>query len=73
VQIVLATHSLFLLRELEILSQEQRYASVPRRYITFSLKGGTVTAVQGDRIEEVEPIVSLEESLEQSDRYLEME
>lgn len=73
VQIVLATHSLFLLRELEILSQEKRYAAVPQRYITFNLKGSAVTTVQGDRIEEIEPVVSLEESLEQSDRYLEME
>lgn len=73
VQIFLATHSLFLLRELEILSQHERYRELPQHYITFSLKGGEVSVSQGERIEEAEPIVSLDESLEQSDRYLEME
>ena len=73
VQLFLATHSLFLLRELEILSMKKIYRDLPQRYITFDLTAGGVAVVQGDRIEEVEPIVSLDESLAQSDRYLEME
>ena len=73
IQVFLATHSLFLLRELEILSMSKDYQTLPQSYITFSLAGGRVAVAQGARIEEVEPIVSLDESLSQSDRYLEME
>lgn len=73
VQVFMATHSLFLLRELEILSMKEPRGASPQRYIAFEPKGDGIAVAQGDRIEEVEPVATLDESLEQSDRYLEME
>ncbi len=73
VQIFIATHSLFLLRELEILTMRRSYAHIPQRYITFNPRKTGIEVMQGDRIEEVEPIAALDESLAQSDRYLELE
>ncbi len=71
IQVFIATHSLFLLREIEILSTTL-YKDVSQRYIALSLEGDTIELTQGDSIEEVEPIVSLDESLMQSDRFLEI-
>ena len=73
VQIFIATHSLFLLREIEILTMQRSYAHIPQRYITFNPRKTGIEVMQGDRIEEVEPIAALDESLAQSDRYLELE
>lgn len=68
-QVFLATHSLFLLRELEILLANTRETMAAR---FFSLRAGEngVQVVQGDKLEEIGEFVSLEESLMQSDRYL---
>ena len=59
VQIILATHSLFLLREIEIAK-----ARVPARqqvhYVALSIAN------------EVDPIASLNADLEQTDRYMEL-
>lgn len=70
VQVVVATHSLFLLREFDILGSSD-FQGVKRRY--FALQRGTegVGVSQGDMVDDVEPLLALDEELEQSDRFLE--
>ena len=69
-QVIIATHSLFLLKELYILSKENKAATV--RY--FGLQGtghhpGTVNTE--DDLEALPDIASLEAELEQTDRFTE--
>lgn len=72
VQVILATHSLFLLREVEILQGSSKTAVEPRpRYFSLGLGRQGVEVSQGEDIAEVDPLVLLDESLKQSDRYLE--
>jgi len=71
IQIFIATHSLFLLRELEILSQAKEFKKVKHRYFALTLKDSGVGVEQGDSLEEINSLVLLDEELEQSDRYME--
>ena len=72
IQVFIATHSLFLLREIEILSNKKTYARVKQRYFSLGIdEEGRVSVTQGDSSDEIDPIVSLDENLMQSDRYLE--
>lgn len=72
VQVILATHSLFLLREFEILQMGKGEASQPGvRYFGLGLQRTQVVVSQGDDITAIDPLVLLDESLRQSDRYLE--
>lgn len=70
IQIFVATHSLFLLRELEILLAER-----PADTAFFGLHSSETGVViqQGLSLEDIGDITALEESLQQSDRYLELE
>jgi len=68
-QVVLATHSLFLLRELEIL-QMQNKSAVPARYIGLSLNDEDVRVEQSDDIANIQTLVLLDEELHQTDRYM---
>jgi predicted ATP-binding protein involved in virulence len=72
VQVILSTHSLFLLRELEIAK-----AKVPAKqrvhYIALSIVKDELAISQGDAIEDVDPVASLDADLEQTDRYLELQ
>jgi AAA15 family ATPase/GTPase len=70
IQIVLATHSLFLLRELQI--QLSAHPNVPAQFFALKREGKSVTVQQGNSIEDVDPIAALDADLEQSDRYLEL-
>ena len=72
IQVFIATHSLFLLRELEILSVVSK-GTIAQRYIVLSNNDEEIQVYQSDTVEEAEPIVSLDEALEQSDRYLGLE
>lgn len=66
-QIILATHSLFLLKEFHILSREQ---ATPVRYFGLSAEPGEATTVATtDNLEELPDIVALDAELEQSDRF----
>lgn len=74
-QVFVATHSLFLLRELSMLSSQ-----VPSRFFALSEKSTDLAAEwerratlvsQGDSAEEIEPIAALEAELDQNERYLE--
>lgn len=68
-QVVLATHSLFLLRELEIL-QTKTKSAVPARYIGLSLNNEDVRVEQSDDIASIQTLVLLDEELHQTDRYM---
>ena len=70
VQVILATHSLFLLREFEVLAGTNGLQSVPQRYFALGSSKKGVTINTGDEIESVNPLVLLDEDLAQSDRFL---
>lgn len=72
IQIFIATHSLFLLRELEILCAEPRAEKIDTRYFGLNAIDSSVTVTQGEKLEDIENITALDESLKQSDRYLDM-
>ena len=73
IQIIAASHSLFLLRELDILLQTQEFKSVPARFFGLHSTGAGVQVQQGPTIDDIGEITSLQEELSQSDRYLESE
>lgn len=65
-QIILATHSLFLLKELHILAQTGK----PVRYFGLSAQPGeAVTVAMADNLELLPNIVALDAELEQTDRF----
>lgn len=73
IQVFIATHSLFLLREFEILlSDKSIERPVPVRYFSLSLEDQTVVVHQSDDLNGIGSITSLEESLAQSDRYMDL-
>jgi hypothetical protein len=67
----LATHSLFLLRELDILGHQKEFQDAARRFFSLSNTEQGVLVQQSDSIDDIEPIVMLDENLQQSDRFLE--
>jgi len=69
VQVFIATHSLFLLRELEILLNRE-FATLKRKYFALRPGDGGVDVSQADDIGDVEPLLLLDEDLEQSDRFV---
>ena len=72
VQVILATHSLFLLREFEILQTANQFAGRPvPRYFGLGLQRGQSVVSQGNDITSIDPLVLLDENLPQSDRYME--
>lgn len=76
VQVVVATHSLFLLREFEILqmaSAHRKKNRIANRYFGLGRqkKDGPVVVTQGSDVEDIDPLVLLDENLLQSDRYME--
>ncbi len=71
VQIVLATHSLYLLRELEIAKKLQE-TKKNVRYIALAQTDAGLKVSQADTIDDIDPIASLEANLEQSSRYMEL-
>jgi len=71
IQVFIATHSLFLLRELEMLLADEEFSSVKARFFSLEKQQEGVIVTQGDSVEEIGEIASLDEELEQSDRYLE--
>lgn len=73
IQIFIATHSLFLLRELEMLAANKNYKELNSRYFSLVAESDAVILEQGDRIDDLQNIVSLDEELRQSDRFLDAE
>jgi energy-coupling factor transporter ATP-binding protein EcfA2 len=73
IQVFVASHSLFLLRELDVLLHSNEFKAVARRYFGLHKAGDQVTVEQGDSVDDIGSIAALEEELSQSDRYLESE
>jgi predicted ATPase len=72
IQVFIATHSLFLLRELEILRSQQAAKKIDTRYFGLGVDDSGVTVTQGSKLEDIGNIAALDESLMQSDRYMEV-
>ena len=72
IQVFIATHSLFLLRELEIILQEKPLRAIAPRY--FALRAGDEGAAnaleQSADLYDIQTLVLLDEQLHQSDRFM---
>lgn len=73
IQVFIATHSLFLLRELHVL-QKQEFGTLDTRCFGLHVgEGGAVHVQQGKTMDEVGNIAALDEDLQQSERYIDTE
>ncbi len=71
IQVFIATHSLFLLREIEILMSDSSYQHLETRFFGLhQADEGGVNVMQGMSSDDIGDITALEEELEQSDRFL---
>ncbi len=69
-QVFIATHSLFLLRELEIILSKVPKQNRKCRFFGLHSEAGGSKIMQGDNIEDIGDIASLDEELMQSDRFI---
>ncbi|HEY6250330.1 MAG TPA: ATP-binding protein [Candidatus Angelobacter sp.] len=73
IQVFIATHSLFLLRELHIL-QQREFKTLRTRYFGLHIGAeGAVSLNQGHTMDDVGSIIALDEDLQQSERYVDTE
>jgi predicted ATPase len=71
VQVFIASHSLFLLREIDMLLATKPHHNVPRRWFSlYKNNAGDTQLEQSDAIEGIKNLILLDEELAQSDRYL---
>ena len=73
IQVFVATHSLFLMRELHILRQAPEFKDTPARFFGMHPNNEGVSVEQGDSIDDIGDITSLDEELSQTDRYMQTE
>ncbi|MCP4699100.1 MAG: AAA family ATPase [Gammaproteobacteria bacterium] len=73
IQVFIATHSLFLMRELDILMRTSEFKEIKARFFGLQPDKEGIIAEQGDDVDSISAISSLDEELSQSDRYLETE
>jgi len=73
IQVFIASHSLFLLRELHILQQREFKELDTRCFGLHLAADGAVTVQQGKTMDDVGSIASLSEDLQQSERYIDTE
>jgi len=70
IQVFVASHSLFLLRELDILLKAAEFQEVAARFFGLHPGDDGVVVRQGDTVDDIGTIDALQEELSQSDRYL---
>jgi energy-coupling factor transporter ATP-binding protein EcfA2 len=70
IQVIIGTHSLFLLREIEILTSQKAFKAIPQRYFALGKESDGVTVQQGNSVDDINPFVMLDEELAQSDRFM---
>lgn len=70
IQVFIATHSLFLLRELEILLASQDFDGIAPCFFGLHKDADGVCIAQGQAPDDIGDITSLDEELQQSDRFL---
>jgi energy-coupling factor transporter ATP-binding protein EcfA2 len=73
IQVFIATHSLFLLRELHILQQREFDTLDTRCFGLHIAQDGAVSVEQGRTMDDVGSITALDEDLQQSERYIDTE
>ncbi len=73
IQVFIASHSLFLMREMDMLLRSPEFTDVEARFIGLHLERGAAVSQQGSTIDDIGQIAALQEELGQSDRYLEAE
>lgn len=73
IQVFIASHSLFLLRELEMLSANSDFKQVKQRYFALAASENGTELEQGDNADSLKTLVLLDEELKQSDRFIGME
>lgn len=70
IQVFIGSHSLFLLRELHLLRQNQ-FPRLDTQHFGLHLgTGGAVEVLQGKSMDEIGDIAALDEDLKQADRYI---
>jgi len=69
-QVTIATHSLFLLRELEMLQEQQELRDA--RYFSLHFGEDGIDVIQGTSSKDIGDIAALDENVNQSTRYLQM-
>lgn len=72
IQVFVATHSLFLMRELYILQQSE-FSDLDTRYFGLHANIEGITINQGSSMDEIGDITALDEEIQQSDRYMQVE
>ncbi|WP_339352558.1 AAA family ATPase [Acinetobacter beijerinckii] len=72
IQIFMATHSLFLLREVEILSAEKQFSSIPKKYFALRPTDQGVYLEQGESVDALQTLTLLDEELTQSERFMQI-
>lgn len=72
VQVFIATHSLFLLREFEILRNAD-FADIATRFFNLKFAAAGVEVEQADSIDDIHDLSLLDENLTQSERYVKQE
>ena len=70
IQVFIATHSLFLLRELEILLATAQFTTLNSKFFGLHKSGNRASVQQGKTIDDIGDIAALDETLRQSDRFL---
>jgi predicted ATPase len=70
IQVFIASHSLFLIRELDILLQSAEYKGIKARFFGLLRSEQGVWVKQGDAADDIGKIDALQEELSQADRYL---
>ena len=73
IQVFVASHSLFLIRELDILLKTDEFKAVKARFFRLHPGADGVVVEQGDTVDDIGKIDALDEELNQSDRYMETE
>jgi energy-coupling factor transporter ATP-binding protein EcfA2 len=73
IQVFVASHSLFLIRELDILLKTDEFKAVKARFFGLHPSADGVMVEQGDTVDDIGKIDALDEELNQSDRYMETE
>jgi ABC-type transport system involved in cytochrome c biogenesis ATPase subunit len=70
-QVFIATHSLFMMRELSLLLGREENSKVERKFFALELlaEGGSRVS-EGKSAEEIEPVAALDAEVDQSQRYL---
>jgi predicted ATPase len=70
-QVIVSTHSLFMMRELSLLLQRSGNADVDRQFFALELTTDGAKLTSGKSADAIEPIAALDAEVEQSERYLE--